>query len=416
MHDDLCVCRPCLAAACLNLSKMHGALCQCRECWTAFYTFREAKTPLPQEKVGNPIITLQGLIKSLVTKKQEETNGIKCSETTHINRNNEIVYGGCLMESDVILGQLLPNSIMIGSQVWNNRKGNDVDIIVAHEDLAVLLPYLRSHYKNANVRSYLPSEDNVTAYTLGSCPNSHIQLQPLDIILPLPNESPTECFKRMFERGGAFLHEGVYLTSQPQSDPVGIVPGALRAYRNYHLIMLPTATDRRIKKTLSTVLGSRKHTPWTFVQPYEYPQEEETEVIYAWKEFEIDNLCLVGGYQQKWLHGTMDARCGKHFSMSQYNETAPLSDLLEDHAECTCGIYSYKNRLPKKYETYCFKASALCVIWGTVIEHTEGYKSEHCRIERLFIPAYMTVNGYTTADIKHELSSRYNCEVVIEGD
>lgn len=54
-------------------------------------------------------------------------------------------------------------------------------------------------------------------------------------------------------------------------------------------------------------------------------------------------------------------------------------------ADCICGIYSYRD--------YDFAVAAAdhpyvlaqCTLWGCVAEHELGYRSEWCRVEKLFI-------------------------------
>lgn len=110
-------------------------------------------------------------------------------------------------------------------------------------------------------------------------------------------------------------------------------------------------------------------------------------ILHADPERGVFRLKSVTEMGTMWESATLDAKCA-HRSIT----SAPQPEDMSSHmGTCTCGIYlcSQQETVVRQAFTESLDAGnslvlAQCAGWGTVVEHTDGMRVEHARIERLW--------------------------------
>lgn len=106
-------------------------------------------------------------------------------------------------------------------------------------------------------------------------------------------------------------------------------------------------------------------------------------------DYESGEPRLLGGISREWRRRTMVAKCLS-------SSTIPARflnrrDACENHLrnrECTCGIYSYKEKpMMPSFGSFHLEVFAQVVNFGTVWEFDRGYRASKTRIEALWVHA-----------------------------
>jgi hypothetical protein len=115
------------------------------------------------------------------------------------------------------------------------------------------------------------------------------------------------------------------------------------------------------------------------------------EPIKAWKIFSFDGEKLSSLNGWTWSSNTAKALCLRPTCEQSYPHEIP--DPL-----CSCGIYSLKSPVPDCFRLYNVPMAARgrkigyqvpceVEIWGGVVRHVDGYRSEWCRATRTYLAA-----------------------------
>lgn len=159
-----------------------------------------------------------------------------------------------------------------------------------------------------------------------------------------------------------------------------------------------------------------------YAEPYDYPllsTRSGGEIIRGWRTYILhdqDSRVLMGMANALWFTSTLTARCNRPTPLDM--DQSMGEELAHRHLRyglCSCGIYllaggvqrvfprTFAAAQPMVYTTYAslsgnpahhVRASyvyANCVAWGTVVEHDDGYRAEHVRIEQLFYTDEWTI-------------------------
>jgi hypothetical protein len=100
--------------------------------------------------------------------------------------------------------------------------------------------------------------------------------------------------------------------------------------------------------------------------------------VFGYREFFLypGDKMLYGGFGRAWPSAEMEAKCLCHIG--------PATDVVPiDHPSHRCGIYLLRQPSGPLCPGYI---GAWCVGWGKVVEYEEGWRVQHCRIERLVLP------------------------------
>ena len=132
--------------------------------------------------------------------------------------------------------------------------------------------------------------------------------------------------------------------------------------------------------------------------------EETTELVIGWRTFTVKDYKLRGSWNT-WESRVFHASCSCAEFDDPYRMGLPViderRDLMRQHLAAgtgTCGVYSRKSlKLYKDYHAHpeILKVAAKCVNYGLGYEYDGGYRSEFCRIERLFVLAKGDVAVYS---------------------
>lgn len=144
--------------------------------------------------------------------------------------------------------------------------------------------------------------------------------------------------------------------------------------------------------------------------------------IYHIKEPKIGEYVLYGMYGVPWPSNTLEAicSCGKCKWLIEdclYNTSKGWDYLLYPH---NCGIYSYKDINSTNYainEKTLF-AVAQCIIYGIVVPHEKGYRSQFAKIESINIvkgkywdSRFNSTKWFNIETLIYKLESRYKVPV-----
>ncbi len=133
-----------------------------------------------------------------------------------------------------------------------------------------------------------------------------------------------------------------------------------------------------------------------------------TDVVYGWRRYNLSwskgKWCLFGSWA-KWESREKTASCSVQGMHGDFQSV--------EHGRCQCGIYSLKDRDDLRRVPFRANVDALVVMWGTVREYQRGYRAEHVRIERLYIPEGFR-HAHNTHDISSQLKDQFGFEVELE--
>lgn len=126
--------------------------------------------------------------------------------------------------------------------------------------------------------------------------------------------------------------------------------------------------------------GNHDHFNGTYIPIPERVSQDD--VIYGWRLFSIiyDDSLMSPITYKVWYKNELEADC----------KSIRHPDSPSPQYECYCGIYLLKNEKdldPLPLITSYSAAYAYCSAWGHIIEHEDGYRVQHCRIERLKCPS-----------------------------
>lgn len=116
--------------------------------------------------------------------------------------------------------------------------------------------------------------------------------------------------------------------------------------------------------------------------------ERIASVIRGWRYFRLAGKAQLEATRQVWPERALTAECLRRpdhpaeFGLARHERAARH---LRAGA-CTCGVYALKQPRRKALDERDVVAEVL--LWGCVVEHEDGYRAEHCRIERLFAPPF----------------------------
>ena len=103
--------------------------------------------------------------------------------------------------------------------------------------------------------------------------------------------------------------------------------------------------------------------------------EKSEELVIGYRPFSVDGQgYLYGGLGHRWDGRYLDAEC-------PFSHRAGTAHVHLSKGECSCGIYMQN---PLVYTGR--EVMAECVGWGICIVADHGYRVEHCRIDRIFVP------------------------------
>lgn len=142
-------------------------------------------------------------------------------------------------------------------------------------------------------------------------------------------------------------------------------------------------------------------------QPSYKDVPEQDVVIQGWRKFSVvpyygdtsPNVMLQGAWGHAWKTRCLTATC--------------LGEKAEKHlahGECTCGVYSTRTRDALWEKPW--HVVALVVNYGWVVPAERGFRAQHCRIEKLFVPRLMP--GYDNDAMERlvaALAERYEVPV-----
>jgi hypothetical protein len=148
-------------------------------------------------------------------------------------------------------------------------------------------------------------------------------------------------------------------------------------------------------------------------------------VVTGWRGYSLlrdyegrdsDAVKLKGSFGMPWESRRMTAACVQRGDAESATEERQIwaADHLARRSSCDCGIYAYKTRgqgLSDRdlISSQSYAAVAQMVLWGYVYEHSNGYKAQHARIERLIVAPGM-------AEFVEPLEARYEVPVEIAGE
>jgi len=123
--------------------------------------------------------------------------------------------------------------------------------------------------------------------------------------------------------------------------------------------------------------------------------EETTELVIGWRTYTVKDYKLRGSWNT-WESRVYHGSCNCAEFDNPYRMELPLHeerrDLMRQHLAAgtgTCGVYSRKSlNLGKDYvalDDVNLRVAAKCVNYGLGYEYDDGYRSEFCRIEHLFV-------------------------------
>jgi hypothetical protein len=147
------------------------------------------------------------------------------------------------------------------------------------------------------------------------------------------------------------------------------------------------------------------------------------EPIKAWRVFTFDGRRLMSLNGWVWRESTLRAQCMPVKKPIIFYIHRTLFHSMPDE-KCSCGVYSLKSPWPECVEWGIRDVFPLMLIseveiWGDVVIHEKGYRSEFCRILKVYVPAHriramhLSVNSVWDGQIDAmDALKRYDVEVV----
>ena len=103
-----------------------------------------------------------------------------------------------------------------------------------------------------------------------------------------------------------------------------------------------------------------------------------------------------------WVPGQPNhARC----PIPQFHHSVPTS-------QCSCGLYAY--RIRKTFRKTSRSIQGTVALWGTVIQHKEGYRAEYAYPLTLWKPTALPMAGFPASNFIDKIGERYGVPVIPE--
>lgn len=145
--------------------------------------------------------------------------------------------------------------------------------------------------------------------------------------------------------------------------------------------------------------------------------QPEQLLLSAWRLFRLSNdetlePVLYGSYDKPWYGAVIQAECELEASNDSFFTPTERCEVHLAYGGCVCGIYSLIGPVRTALDPGTVLAE--CVVWGWVIPHTEGYRSQFCEITSLCVClSENQVDAPYVAVWKRKLEDRYKVPVAI---